>query len=265
MNTSATSNACVQTCAVCEQKGTMRCSACHSGELYCSRACQKLLWPAHKHFCGADPAVFSYPPLVAGEVRALDLSVNREFGYCSEEMQGKTLLPFLKDEGLFDGSWEELLNVLADPAPSLPEPDLTILRAFAHLHIGGDLSLNLRLTHTPWQNFSTLLIQAIFTNDNYSLLYRNPSTKDAHQCAREPLRVFNAYLRQVLVLYALEVALVSPSPPPTLRREMFDVGVQRAQDCIAALDVPKEFQDNLCGFRPALEAVKQVGLNVGRL
>ncbi|BGP19014.1 hypothetical protein JCM10213_009277 [Rhodosporidiobolus nylandii] len=58
-------------CIVCAAPTRQRCGACAQVGVQiaiCSREHQKLVWPAHKRFCGAKAKPFRFPPLSEAEV-----------------------------------------------------------------------------------------------------------------------------------------------------------------------------------------------------
>ncbi|GAA6041150.1 hypothetical protein JCM8097_004140 [Rhodosporidiobolus ruineniae] len=63
-------------CWVCGKDNSERCSACGEAGInifFCSRECQKLVWPIHRLFRGPGKAYpFRLPPLSASEVAELD-------------------------------------------------------------------------------------------------------------------------------------------------------------------------------------------------
>ncbi|GAA5893751.1 hypothetical protein JCM6882_003086 [Rhodosporidiobolus microsporus] len=239
-----------QVCAVCPAPATTRCSGCPAaGVFFCSRECQKLVWSSHSALCGKDPSTFFFPPLIGGELGVLERFKDAEFGYCIMEMQGKTLLAFAKDEGLFDGTWEEFISVVGDPLPSASDARTSILRAFAHVHISTathPIALQYpSVPLNPWNQLATHFVQAIFTDAHYVVLW--PQKDDP-----APFQVFNPYLRQVLLHYTLTCAVFSGKQRPSLSRRNVELSLERAQKVIDTLPIPLKYRNNVKIFRSAL-------------
>ncbi|GAA6041176.1 hypothetical protein JCM8097_004153 [Rhodosporidiobolus ruineniae] len=70
-------------CWVCGQTSSERCSSCAKAGLdifFCSRECQKLVWPAHRVFCGPDTAnPFLLPGLSLSEAKEAKAHLSDEF------------------------------------------------------------------------------------------------------------------------------------------------------------------------------------------
>ncbi|GAA5821079.1 hypothetical protein JCM3770_000081 [Rhodotorula araucariae] len=68
----------LQNCAVCPRATTKTCSGCQA-VAFCSRDCQKVLWPSHKILCKRNPDVFYFPPLDEALVQQFDALRDKPF------------------------------------------------------------------------------------------------------------------------------------------------------------------------------------------
>ncbi|GAA5949549.1 hypothetical protein JCM10213_002595 [Rhodosporidiobolus nylandii] len=71
-------------CAVCGIVTKQRCGACAEAGaaiFFCSREHQKLIWSAHKRFCGANSKPFRFPLLSPAEAELAKKRMNDSAGY----------------------------------------------------------------------------------------------------------------------------------------------------------------------------------------
>ncbi|GAA6037339.1 hypothetical protein JCM8097_008519 [Rhodosporidiobolus ruineniae] len=136
-------------CTLCTMLTSTRCSGCKE-LFFCSKEHQKLLWPMHKVFCGKDDPTFFLPSL--SDLERSHLEQVRDIPYVISVLDPApaSLLAFVKQRGLFSGSWQELLDVLTSEAPSLPLWQITALRCAAHTQICCNM-LSLPTKPSPWR------------------------------------------------------------------------------------------------------------------
>ncbi|GAA5898090.1 hypothetical protein JCM5296_001989 [Sporobolomyces johnsonii] len=130
-------------CAICENKTTKRCGGCRL-VYFCSRECQKLLWPTHKVQCGRDPTRFHLPALQEDEAHALSQINHLQFHKNFSTPDMGTPMEYLEMKGLYSGTWPaslELANVLLlDQNCPIPEPKRSLILITLRHHLGAHIS-----------------------------------------------------------------------------------------------------------------------------
>ncbi|GAA5855929.1 hypothetical protein JCM5353_002317 [Sporobolomyces roseus] len=101
-----------QDCTVCDNQTTLACSTCQT-TFFCSTGCQRPMWASHQFTCGKSESSFIVPPLSAMEVGLLrtlgeDLVIEEE----ASLLANKTLSEIIGHLGLFEGTWNEVIDLL---------------------------------------------------------------------------------------------------------------------------------------------------------
>ncbi|BGP45116.1 Egl nine 1 [Rhodotorula kratochvilovae] len=186
-------------CAVCTKKTVQRCSGCKN-IYFCSHEHQKLIWPAHKALCGADPESFHLPPLTEQDLRDL------------EPIKDKPATPLaqLHDYTFLQGV-SEVKQMLVAPAPARrPAVEWDDTRDFAILQSRQHLAhwYKSRPDKLALVNSAPQLMNNAFSRFAMAFLMFNPSNvvTDNPEVGPGPVRALkglNRFLRQLLIFYTL--------------------------------------------------------------
>ncbi|GAA6032964.1 hypothetical protein JCM8097_000071 [Rhodosporidiobolus ruineniae] len=117
-------------CCVCNAKTTQGCAACAKAGFsifFCSREHQKLVWFAHKPFCGSNSKPFSFPPLSKEEAEQASSKIGMHKNYCTFGGPVTSLADELADLCFADADrvmqsdvQRVILSLQADQTPSPP-------------------------------------------------------------------------------------------------------------------------------------------------
>ncbi|GAA6043828.1 hypothetical protein JCM8097_002073 [Rhodosporidiobolus ruineniae] len=104
-------------CLACGDETKNRCGACEQAGInlfFCSRECQKLIWPVHKKVCGPGKAnPFIWPPLSKDEADEAKEHLNTK--------------PLLQDNQIWDDTLADMLSKLSRDLDTDPESFLLSL------------------------------------------------------------------------------------------------------------------------------------------
>ncbi|GAA5967304.1 hypothetical protein JCM3765_005596 [Sporobolomyces pararoseus] len=195
-----------QDCSLCEEKTVQVCSKCK--EMYfCSRDCQKLVWPVHKFLCGKDRSTFFFPPLSEEERLEVDLIRDRPLvdndGRCAGDLQtevkGATLFEQIQSLGLFHGGWEDFLESITAGDSLMEEPRLSMCLVL----VRAKLDANRSALHLRRPGRKLELGDAIF-NDLGRIFAPLISCRDSREhlatFESNPLLRFSALLHKMLIV-----------------------------------------------------------------
>ncbi|GAA5893799.1 hypothetical protein JCM6882_003098 [Rhodosporidiobolus microsporus] len=204
MSTSITTDDDLPECAVCSARTFTRCSGCpDSNVFFCSREHQKLLWPAHKHLCGASLDACYFPPLTEKECQALLTSDDTE---TSPSSGVRSLLDKLQKEALWDGQLAPLLEQLTQKESPIAEPRRSRILALCLKQVYHSQPETdevpqvwhwLSLVHTLFSDLSAEL------KKQEALASLSPPPIDLSDPQLDPFRRLNHIYRQALTVSAL--------------------------------------------------------------
>ncbi|BGP45761.1 hypothetical protein JCM10450v2_001591 [Rhodotorula kratochvilovae] len=109
-------------CAVCPNKTNKTCGACKA-VFFCSLSCQKAIWSTHKWTSGKPLDSFSQAPLAEDEAAQL-IKLHRMDGESDERPW--CWYNTLRNDGLWDGPAQDLVDVLQLRRCSFPEPERSV-------------------------------------------------------------------------------------------------------------------------------------------
>ncbi|BGP47022.1 hypothetical protein JCM10450v2_002874 [Rhodotorula kratochvilovae] len=182
----------LQKCAVCPRETTKMCSGCKS-VAFCSRECQKVLWPTHKVLCKRDPDVFYLPPLDEALVTQFLALRDKPFQGANitfEQMWGRQL-------GV-QKEWTFILDQLRYDHDVADDPSRNLLSLFALVHLhqyGRGEKLFAPLNQEPYFQAVARLHKAVtgFLNESLAPMFGR------YTRLNDPFRLLNAFLRALLV------------------------------------------------------------------
>ncbi|GAA6014367.1 hypothetical protein JCM10207_005438 [Rhodosporidiobolus poonsookiae] len=221
-------------CAVCPNKGLLRCTGCRpeSTQRFCSRECMKLIWPGHKGICGKDPSAVCFPPLTT--VEQAFLRANRDkpvYGVFAADRA--PLLQLVRQKGLWMGSFEELVCRLGQAESGIAEPARSRLIAFCRRHRCRSLSINDPAYPDPWLFLADDHLQ--LTESMPASLAHSPRVENLATPSYNPFKELSAIYHQLLILDTLltrKRPTDPPSQPPDMKRVMFALAFKRLLETI---------------------------------
>ncbi|GAA5880627.1 hypothetical protein JCM1840_002274 [Sporobolomyces johnsonii] len=234
-------------CTICDNKTSNRCSGCRL-VYFCSRDCQRLLWPTHKAQCGRDPTRFHLPALQEDEAQALSQINHLQFHEDFVKPTMGTPMEYLEMKGLYSDTWPELVNVLLlDQTCPIPEPKRSIILITLRHHLGLHLSFISPL-HSVASSAYQLLSLRYFDIAMTPHVESNPSIfgTDPFTSALLP------WFRQALVFETLRAhTMATESIPPEVTRQLILKHLDKMDNEVDRLPIDQQFKSFL-SFRQML-------------
>ncbi|GAA6017657.1 hypothetical protein JCM10207_001239 [Rhodosporidiobolus poonsookiae] len=225
-------------CAVCPNKGLLRCTGCRpeSTQRFCSRECMKLIWPGHKGICGKDPSAVYFPPLDADEQAFLRANEKLPVDMISVSEQ-VPLLELARLRGLWTGGFEDLVTNLGQADCTISEPSRSRLIALCRVHFARTVSDIARKQDKPWPIIAEDHLCITDLNQLSDADLPAGATEDLSRHDYNPFKELAEVYHQLVILDTL-LSRVTPTRPPAapsgLKRAMLEISVDRL--CAAILD-----------------------------
>ncbi|BGP37673.1 Ankyrin repeat and MYND domain-containing protein 2 [Rhodotorula kratochvilovae] len=219
-------------CAVCPNKTTKTCGACKA-VFFCSPSCQKAIWSTHKWTCGKPLDSFSQAPLTKDEAAQL-MKLHRMDGEGDERPW--CWYNILRNDGLWDGPAQDLVDVLQLRRCSIPEPERSVILSDLRnslFRAGCEYGLLPAFVVTPWVTVGKL----------HRAAWRwGPHLPAGRDGLRTMTRVWSNALHQYLILNTLRTLRESSSLPPGLHSGVEELALARTWATSTQLvrDLPDE-------------------------